>query len=334
MGAQEESGIKQNTIPDWRSPNSARRGASPRGFKLSGLEFGASSETGVTSALEHIGIQELIGASIEEAADLKANHTEPGVLTGMLNDTMTQIETKFANGVYDAAATPLIEEYLAEMRTMALIQASRDELIAERIADIKEANAKALEAVYKARSARAEELRKRCASSKDSQAARSQQRQQYKERKHEWKLERERLKEEHRENRRRERAQLLNERTRMRNERIKLQEERRRENSRMKAASKTGVHGRTDSNRPRGFKPNTEGTESRQRQEKRTYDANSATSLKQPLETSIAKEVPNMASGLSVPGKEFAAIQPDTASSSTANPLPTPPSDATPTDGR
>lgn len=157
----DETQAPKATTPDWNAPASQRAGAGPRGFKISNLEFGSTGNGGQVPALERLGLGELMNATAFDNADLKANHIEPGVLTGMLADAMEHLETNFASGVYDAAAMPLVEEFLAEMRNLALIQVERNAIIAERISDVKEANSIALEAVFAAREERSRKIQDR-----------------------------------------------------------------------------------------------------------------------------------------------------------------------------
>ena len=145
-------------LPDWMTSSHKRGARVPRGFRVSNLEFGSTDAFGGASSLQRIGLRELINADTYEQVDLKANHFEPGVLTGSLSDAMAEIETKFHSGVYDAAAMPLVEEYLAELRNMAEIQSRRSALIARRVSDVKEAKKKAREAVYDARKTREAEI--------------------------------------------------------------------------------------------------------------------------------------------------------------------------------
>ncbi len=147
--------------PEWTKGDSLRAGQPPQGFKLRNLEFGAKNIQG-SPTLEKIGLEELIGANAFENADLKANHTEPGVLTGMLAETMAKLEEKYHSGAYDAAAMPLVKKYLDEMQVMANIQLERFEIIAKRVSDVKEANEAAYSAVYTAREQRESEIRENC----------------------------------------------------------------------------------------------------------------------------------------------------------------------------
>lgn len=127
----------------------------PNGFRLRNLEFGGRE----SSVLEGIGLEELIGATAFKSANLKANHAEPGVLTGMLAETMSKLEEKYHSGAYDAAAMPLVEQYLEEMRHMASLQLERYEIIAKRVSDVKEANETAYKAVYAVRQQRESDIR-------------------------------------------------------------------------------------------------------------------------------------------------------------------------------
>ena len=147
----DQSSTTNNSMqPEWTRGDSARAGQHPRGFRLRNLEFGAKSNK-ETPVLQRRGLRELMGASAFDSADLKPNHAEPGVLVGMLAETMTKLETKYHSGAYDAAAMPLVEQYLAEMRNMAQIQLERNELLAQRVFDLKEANQAAYDAVYEVR---------------------------------------------------------------------------------------------------------------------------------------------------------------------------------------
>lgn len=169
MGSQEnmENQIGNNeniknsaAFPEYTKSDDDRSGQSPSGHKLSHLEFGAKSD-GSTPQLEKIGLGDLIGANAFESADLKANHIEPGALTGMLSDAMAKIEEKYHSGVYDAAAMPLVKQYLDEMQNMAYIQLERQKLISKRVADIKEANEVAYNAVQDVREDREEVIKQR-----------------------------------------------------------------------------------------------------------------------------------------------------------------------------
>ena len=140
---------------------SGRAGQQPRGFRLRNLEFGVKSDK-TTPPLQRRGLRKLMGASAFDSADLKPNHVEPGVLVGMLAETMTKLENKYHSGVYDAAAMPLVEQYLDEMRNMAYIQLERDELLAQRVFDLKVANQAAYDAVCKVRYEREAEVRESC----------------------------------------------------------------------------------------------------------------------------------------------------------------------------
>ncbi len=156
---------KEAVYPEWMN-DATRIGKAPSGFKLRNLEFGAKGAQG-SPLLESIGLKDLIAATAFESADLKANHSEPGALTGMLQETMSKLEDKYHSGVYDAAAMPLVEQYLSEMRVMANIQLERNEVIAKRVLDVKEANEAAYNAVYEARSKREEEIRENAKFIKD-----------------------------------------------------------------------------------------------------------------------------------------------------------------------
>lgn len=117
------------------------------------LAFGAKGE-GVVPPLEKVGLSELLYGGPEVTADLKVNHVEPSVLSGPLADAMRQIEDKFHQGVYDAAAIPLVEDYLKQLRHLAELQARRAELLGNRVSDVKEANVRAFEAVAERREER------------------------------------------------------------------------------------------------------------------------------------------------------------------------------------
>ena len=158
---QDDEGRVSAPPPLWTQPDTLRAGIPPQGFKLRGLEFGAKAR-GETPTLESLGLEELIGASPFKSADLKANHTEPGVLVGMLAETMSKLEQKYHSGQYDAAAMPLVEQYLDEMKHMAFIQSERFELISSRISDVREANKAAFDAVYEVRRQREDEIRESC----------------------------------------------------------------------------------------------------------------------------------------------------------------------------
>ncbi len=155
--ADDYSRVASAAAPVWQTSGRARQ-TGPQGFKVGSLEFGAQGQVLSASSLERVGMGELIHASPAENADLKANHVEPGVLAGDLANSMRRIEEKFSNGEYDAAAMPLIEDYLDELKNMALIQAKREALHAKRVSDVKEANAAAYKAVTEARNRRAAEV--------------------------------------------------------------------------------------------------------------------------------------------------------------------------------
>lgn len=146
--------------PEWTRSDADRSGQKPNGFYLRDLEFG-SKDSNSTPALEKLGLEPLIGANAFESADIKANHVEPGVLTGMLSETISKLEEKYHSGVYDAAAMPLVKQYLDEMKKMADVQLERQELIARRVTDIKQANEAAYKAVNEVREKREEDIRHR-----------------------------------------------------------------------------------------------------------------------------------------------------------------------------
>lgn len=153
-----DNGKRDIPHPEWTKGDATRAGRTPKGFKLQNLEFGGKNAAG-SPMLESIGLESLIGATAFESANLKANHIEPGVLTGMLADTMAKLEEKYHSGAYDAAAMPLVEQYLKEMRHMASLQLERYEIVAERVLDIKEANEAAYKAVQDVREQREAEIR-------------------------------------------------------------------------------------------------------------------------------------------------------------------------------
>lgn len=107
----------------------------------------------VRSSVDRLEVGSLVGASAIDTASYKSRHYETQVFQEIADDLQV-IEMKFHNGMYDAQAMPLVQEFLVEMEKLAQLQVERDAINDERINDIKLANAAAYQAVSEARSQR------------------------------------------------------------------------------------------------------------------------------------------------------------------------------------
>lgn len=129
----------------------------PQQFRIADLDFDTIDPTRGDYRLQRLEVEQLIGASAFEAATYTAGHVNTCVYSEM-TEGLRVIEEKFHAGQYDAEAMPLVEAFLSELQKMTQIQIERNEINDIRIADIKEANIAAYNAVCDERRCREEAI--------------------------------------------------------------------------------------------------------------------------------------------------------------------------------
>lgn len=127
--------------------------------RIDNLDFDRPNQASRVSRVQRIDVGDLVGASVFESAVCSSAHVEALVFEE-LAESMQVIERKFHGGQYDAQAMPLVEAFLSELRTLAHIQMERNGIVDQRIADMKQANIAAYQAVCEARARREEGIDK------------------------------------------------------------------------------------------------------------------------------------------------------------------------------
>lgn len=127
--------------------------------RIGNLDFDRPNQASRVSRVQCIDVGDLVGASVFESAVCSSAHVEALVFEE-LAESMQVIERKFHGGQYDAQAMPLVEAFLSELRTLAHIQMERNGIVDQRIADMKQANIAAYQAVCEARARREEGIDK------------------------------------------------------------------------------------------------------------------------------------------------------------------------------
>lgn len=115
--------------------------------------LGSEAEEDRSFRIKRMDASALIGASVLESALFTGDHHDAQAFDE-LSRSLLVIEQKLHAGQYDAQAMPLIEAFLDELKTLARIEVDRNGVNAQRINDMKVANAAAYDAVSKAREER------------------------------------------------------------------------------------------------------------------------------------------------------------------------------------